>query len=143
MYNYLKNIVLCKLKINLQGVINLKRFFNYSYGIDKLSKHLYIIGLILLMFRRSSTFGLVCIVYGTWRCLSKNTYKRHRELQSYENFISPLTKKFTDFINSINQNRQYRIFKCPNCSQKMRVPRHKGKITITCKKCGTSFKAKS
>lgn len=123
----------------------ISHYFRDSYGIDKLSKHLYIIGFVLSIFRsrQSSTFGFVCIIYSTWRCLSKNKYKRHRELQSYENFIEPISRMFTRFKNSSDHHKYYKIFKCPNCSQKMRVPRHKGKITITCKNCGTSFKGKS
>lgn len=122
----------------------MNNFFKDSYGIDRLSKHLYIIGFILSIFRHNfATFGLVCIIYSTWRCLSKNKYKRYHELQSYENFIAPMTKKFSEFIDSIGKHKHYKIFKCPNCSQKMRVPRHKGKITITCKNCGTTFRGKS
>ncbi|WP_446897809.1 hypothetical protein ACSVC9_12575 [Clostridium sp. LBM24168] len=120
-------------------------YFRDSYGIDKLSKHLYIIGFILSIFRsrQSSIFGFVCIVYSTWRCFSKNKYKRYHELQSYENLIAPIGRIFDKFKYSSSQNKYYKIFKCPNCSQKMRVPRHKGKITITCRNCGTSFKGKS
>ena len=31
------------------------------------------------------------------------------------------------------------VFVCPTCKQKLRVPRGKGKISITCPKCATSF----
>ena len=37
----------------------------------------------------------------------------------------------------------YKYFKCKSCGVKLRVPKHKGKITITCPKCRTSFKGKS
>ncbi|MCR5726512.1 MAG: hypothetical protein K6G24_03500 [Lachnospiraceae bacterium] len=33
----------------------------------------------------------------------------------------------------------YRIFDCPMCSQKLRVPKGKGKIEITCRRCGHVF----
>lgn len=36
-------------------------------------------------------------------------------------------------------HRDYKIFKCPKCGQKLRVPRHKGKIAIHCRKCGEEF----
>ncbi|MBA5850772.1 hypothetical protein H2684_05490 [Clostridium sp. cel8] len=121
----------------------LSYYFRDSYGIDTLSKHLFILGLILSIFKHGSTFGLVCIIYGTWRCISKNKYKRYRELQSYERFIAPMNIRINKFLHSLNQRRYYKIFKCPNCSQKLRVPKHKGKIIITCKNCGTSFKGKS
>ena len=38
---------------------------------------------------------------------------------------------------------QYKVFKCPKCSQKLRVPRGKGKIMITCRRCGNEFKKRS
>ncbi|WP_333860974.1 hypothetical protein [Clostridium sp.] len=118
-------------------------YFRDSYGMDKLSKHLYIGGLVILLIKPVYTLSFVFIVYSTWRCISKNKYKRFRELQAYENFISPLIYKIKNFINSQNPHNPYKIFKCPNCAQKLRVPRKKGKITITCNKCGTSFKGKS
>ncbi|ADK13958.1 MULTISPECIES: zinc finger containing protein [Clostridium] len=121
----------------------LSYYFRESYGIDKLSTHLYIGGIVLSLFRRTATLGFVFFIYSTWRCLSRNKYRRYKELEAYENFISPLAKRFSGFTYSMNNHKQYKIFKCPNCSQKLRVPRHKGKITITCKNCGTSFKRKS
>lgn len=118
-------------------------YFRNSYGIDKLSIHLYIAGCILSLFRYTSTLGFVFFIYSTWRCLSKNRYKRYNELQSYENFIAPISNSFKKLTTSMNEQRYYKIFKCPNCSQKLRVPKHKGKITITCSVCGTTFKRKS
>ena len=37
------------------------------------------------------------------------------------------------------QRKYYRFFVCPHCSQKVRVPKGKRKIEITCPKCRTSF----
>ncbi len=36
-------------------------------------------------------------------------------------------------------SRYYKYFNCPNCNQKVRVPKGKGKIEITCPKCRTTF----
>ena len=39
--------------------------------------------------------------------------------------------------------RTYRYLICPQCSQRLRVPRGKGKIRVTCTKCHNQFIAKS
>ena len=33
----------------------------------------------------------------------------------------------------------FKFFKCPSCRQKIRVPRGKGRIEITCPRCGNKF----
>lgn len=36
----------------------------------------------------------------------------------------------------------HRVVSCPNCQAKLRVPNDKGKITVRCPKCKTSFETK-
>jgi hypothetical protein len=114
-----------------------------SYGFDKFSKYLYIAGLILSISRFTSPLGFVFIIYGTWRTFSKNKYKRYQELSTFENYLSKVKQKYYGIKSSALGYSQYKIFKCPNCAQKLRVPRKKGKVVISCKKCGTEFKGKS
>ncbi len=42
-----------------------------------------------------------------------------------------------------HEYRSYRYLICPQCSQRLRVPRGKGKIRVTCTKCRNHFNAKS
>ena len=42
-----------------------------------------------------------------------------------------------------HEYRTYRYLICPQCSQRLRVPRGKGKIRVTCTKCRNQFIAKS
>ena len=42
-----------------------------------------------------------------------------------------------------HEYRTYRYLICPQCSQRLRVPRGKGKIRVTCTKCRNQFVAKS
>lgn len=42
-----------------------------------------------------------------------------------------------------HEYRTYRFLICPQCSQRLRVPRGKGKIRVTCTKCRNQFIAKS
>jgi hypothetical protein len=114
-----------------------------SHGFDKLSKYMLIIGLILSVGRYTVILGYAMIIYGIWRCISKSKYKRQRELLVFENFLFIIKQKFYRYKSSILEFRQYKIFRCPNCFQKLRIPRKKGNVVIICKKCGIDFKGKS
>jgi predicted RNA-binding Zn-ribbon protein involved in translation (DUF1610 family) len=118
-------------------------YFRNSYGFDKFSKYLIIIGLLLTTGRYAAIFGYAIIIYSIWRSVSKNKQKRYQELSVFESYLMILKQKFYRFKASIISSRNYKVFKCPNCSQKLRVPRKKGKLVITCKKCGTEFRRKS
>ena len=39
--------------------------------------------------------------------------------------------------------RQYKYLLCPQCTQRLRVPRGKGRIRVTCTNCGNVFETKS
>lgn len=118
-------------------------YFRNSYGFDKLSKYLLIGGFLFVLLNIAPLFGTVLIGYSTFRTISKNKYKRHQELASFENYMSILTQRFGKYRYKLEQFKHYKILKCPNCSQKLRVPRKQGKITITCRACRTEFKSKS
>jgi len=121
----------------------LSNYFKDSYGIDKFSKYLFAVGAILLLTKYTAIIGGTLIIFSGIRCFSKNIYSRQRELQGFERFLGTLQNKIRNFKPSIGYSRQYKILKCPNCSQKLRVPRKQGKIVVTCQKCKTEFKAKS
>lgn len=132
------------MKLNFKNILNKLAYqFRDSYGFDKLSKYLIIIGVILTTGRYTAIFGYAIVIYSLWRSISKNKYKRYQELVVFENYLSILKQWFYRTKASIIDNRNFKVFKCPNCSQKLRVPRKKGKIVITCKKCGTEFKGRS
>ena len=38
---------------------------------------------------------------------------------------------------------EHRIFRCPKCSQRVRVPRGRGMIEITCPRCSNTFRKRS
>ena len=44
---------------------------------------------------------------------------------------------------SWSEMRQYKYLLCPQCTQRLRVPRGKGRIRVTCTNCGNVFEAKS
>ncbi|MCR3760608.1 hypothetical protein [Clostridium felsineum] len=120
------------------------KYFKDSYGWDKFSTYLSIIGLLLIISGRyAAIFGFILIILAVLRSVSKNKYRRYRELQSFEDFSLILRQKFYKVKQNIYSFKNYKTFKCPNCSQKLRVPRHKGKIIVTCNNCKSEFKKKS
>lgn len=113
------------------------------YGFDKLSKYLYIIGLVLSLNRFTAPFGLALTLCGTWRCFSKNKYRRYQELSVFEKYIGSYKQRLSNSKSSVIQLKNYKVYKCPNCSQKLRVPRKQGRIVISCKKCSAEFRGRS
>jgi uncharacterized paraquat-inducible protein A len=41
------------------------------------------------------------------------------------------------------QRKTYAFFRCPKCRQRVRVPKGRGRICITCPKCRTEFTRRS
>jgi hypothetical protein len=122
-----------------------RKYFRDSYGFDKLSQYLALTGLLFTLSGRSSSkiLGLVFVGVSLWRAISKNKYKRYQELAGFNNLLSVIGIKFNKYKIQASDTLKFKVLKCPDCSQKLRVPRGKGKIVITCKKCRKEFKARS
>lgn len=130
----------------LQRIRNcLYRFMYGRNGVDSLNRTLmYLIVALLIIgtfargFLRNSIVFLTwfLIIYQYFRMFSKNISKRRKENEWFES-------KRRYFKTVITQSKQYRFFDCPNCHTHLRVPKGVGKITITCKKCGTKFDRKA
>ena len=118
-----------------------RKFMSGRYGTDKLNMWILGAGVILClvgMFMPLAIVKLVLILlaYGLmgwaiFRTLSRNTYKRYRENRRF----LLLLDRFKD--------KEHRYFDCPKCRQSVRVPRGKGKISITCPKCKEKFVRKT
>lgn len=125
------------------------RFMSGRYGTDDFSKFILGASLVLMVlnlflrFRFLNTVILLLLIYVYFRMFSKNIQKRYQEnvkyLQAKERVASVFQKE-----KRIAQDRKtHHIYKCPNCKQKIRIPKGKGKICVTCPKCGTEFMKKS
>lgn len=124
------------------------------YGVDQLSRFMMIFGLIVLIiaafFRRPAIvgnilylIGLVIVVLGYVRAFSKNRAKRYAENQKYYQLTAGIRRRFGKEKYILEQRKDYRIFTCPQCKQKIRIPKGKGKIEISCPKCQTKFVKKA
>ena len=119
----------------------LRRFMQGRYGTDKLNTAILVTGLVaclLSMFIRLpllnwflTLLSYALMGWAIFRSLSRNTYKRYQENRKYLRLL----ERFKD--------REHKYFDCPRCRQPVRVPRGKGKISITCPKCAEKFIRKS
>ncbi|HBE80474.1 MAG TPA: hypothetical protein DDW65_22225 [Firmicutes bacterium] len=126
-----------------------KKFMMGRYGGDQLSVVLILLSAILTLTADFAKVPLLALIgyvplgIALFRMLSKNTSKRGMENYKFAIFISPVYSWFHKTGERLGNVKTHRYFTCPNCKQSLRVPRGKGKITITCPKCKTEFKGQS
>ena len=82
--------------------------------------------------------NLAFMVYIIFRMFSRNIVARQRENERFLKFWNPIEAKFKKMITKM-KDRDHRFFDCPNCKATLRLPKGKGKISITCPKCGKEF----
>lgn len=126
------------------------RYIIYAHGSDSLNKFLTVAGFVLLLlsfilnsFKSTAIAGLILSFavmgifgFSIFRMLSKSISTRQSENMRY---IRMKDKFISFFKNGCKTDKEHRIFRCPSCSTKVRVPRGRGKIRITCPKCKTAF----
>ncbi len=122
----------------------LMRFMQGRYGgNDTLNKWLlgtFLVLLLLAMLLQSSILDLLALavlIYAYFRIFSKNITKRSTENQKFLR----AKRKVVEFFKgkSFAERRTHHIYRCPQCKQKVRVPKGHGKISITCPKCRHEF----
>ncbi len=122
----------------------LNRWMYGRYGNDQLNRFIMfaaIVCLVISLFVRTRIFywlALAGVLIAYFRMLSRNTYKRAAENTKYLNLTAGIRSGFAKRKNR-SADRAHCYFKCPSCKQTVRVPRGKGKISITCPKCRTEF----
>ena len=122
----------------------LRQIFAGRQGMDELSKLLFWLGIALF------TLALVCggalgslllplalmaVVLAFVRAFSRNLPLREAENLLLLRWIDKKKHAWAAFRDRFVNRREYRYFKCPSCGRWLRVPRHKGKIHISCR-CG-------
>ena len=115
----------------------LRRFMEGRYGTDKLNMAILCAGLVCSLLASllpgallKLTFTLIAYVFmfvAIFRSLSRNIYKRYEE-----------NRKFLLFFQKL-KDKDHCYYNCPRCRQQVRVPKGKGKISITCPKCREKF----
>lgn len=126
-----------------------RRFMQGRYGGDELTRFLMgvILAVIVLnLFAKSrllSYLVLGILLYSYYRIFSRDISRRRAENQKFLNTRYRLACGAAKQKTQLQQRKIYHIYRCPQCRQKIRVPRGKGKIVVTCPKCCTEFQKKS
>lgn len=130
------------------------RFMQGRYGVDQFAKFtmgVALVSIVLAIFVNTGSsagslldmLGLVAIVYTYFRIFSRNISKRAQENQKYLSATAKLRQRLNKEKNMMKQRKDYHIYTCPSCGQKVRIPRGKGKIEISCPKCHSKFVKRS
>lgn len=141
----------------------LSRYMTGRNGIDALGRAtiggalvLYVLRGIMGAVLRSALFGgifgllyTVLAVVSVYRALSRDLPRRRAE---NDRFLS-MGRQVAGRVGALRQegsgaaarlrDREHRYFKCQDCGTMCRVPKGKGKIVITCPKCGAKIEARS
>jgi len=127
----------------------LTRFMIGRYGIDALGWFLLGLAVVLLLlsgFFLRDTLNIIVLLLLfiiNYRMFSRNINRRSRENQIFLSYKSKIKYFAQKQKYMFKQRRIYHIYRCPGCSQKIRIPRGKGRVQITCPKCKTQFIKKS
>ncbi len=119
----------------------LKKFMRGRNGIDQLSLSLIILSLTLIVLHKLFKvnlfyyISLLNVIFAYFRVFSKNLSVRQEENQKFLELSYPIRKKVKLSLSRLADLKDYKYFKCSACNQTIRVPRKKGKISITCPKC--------
>ena len=127
----------------------LRNFMVGRYGPDQLYFALFFTAIILAIIASITGLGIISVIsyllliIAFFRLLSKNIYKRRAENDRFLRFWWPVKMWFRNRFSRLKCSKTHCFFRCPGCRNVLRVPRGKGKIQITCPKCGQRFEKKT
>ena len=125
----------------------IQRLMYGRYGGDQLN--IFLLGLYLVLYLISWLANLPLLYWLSlavfaavlYRMLSRNYARRREENARFMKLAGPVLS-WLRLRRTIRRDKDHMYFKCPSCGQQLRVPRGKGKITVTCRSCGALFQEK-
>jgi len=125
------------------------RFMQGRYGMDGLS--VFLVGAAfalsvldaVIKTRILNLFAWGLLIFAYTRIFSRN----HSRCIAQNAWFYEHTKAFRGFFQKERSRMKIRkthhIYTCKNCGQKIRIPKGKGKIIVTCPKCRCEFTKRS
>ena len=123
----------------------LRNFMAGRYGMDQLSVALLVFYLLFAFVGQAARLplltwlALIPLLLCWFRIFSRNISKRYQENSMFLKFWNPVMQWFRGQKSRFRDRKTHRYFKCPNCSNTLRVPKGRGKIQITCPVCRKEF----
>ena len=113
-------------------------------GTDQLSLACLIFGIMLSLVAQLFFWPLIFLSYLLYfwmlfRMFSRNLPARQRENQAFLRVWNPVVRWFSFQKTRFRDRKLYRYFRCPQCGLRLRAPKGRGKIQVTCQKCHTQF----
>lgn len=127
----------------------LRRFMAGRYGSDQLNNALLLLGVLLIVvewitgWNWLGIFVLALLILCYFRMFSRNIQARYAENQWFLRRWGPISAHLRNMRMRFQDRKTHRYFKCPQCKQRLRVPRGRGKVNITCPHCHHRFIRKS
>jgi len=127
----------------------LRRVMVGRYGPDQLYFALFFAAILLAIAASLSGLSIlsllsyVLLALAIFRVFSRNIYKRRAENDRFLRFWWPVKMWFRTRFVRLKSSRTHCFFRCPGCRNVLRVPRGKGRVQITCPKCGQRFEKKT
>lgn len=87
--------------------------------------------------------ALAALSYGFFRVFSGNVAARREENRRFMAIKGDALAAWRGWRTRRAQSRQFKFFTCPGCKNKLRVPRGKGSVQITCPRCGQRFSGRT
>ncbi len=123
----------------------LRKMMYGRYGADQLNLCLLVVAIALTFISMFvpvpfiSYASLIPLIFSIYRMFSKNIAKRQQENYKYLKFVNGIKNYFKNFKGHMQDRKHYKYFTCPQCKKKLRVPKGKGKVKVSCPQCKTSF----
>lgn len=132
----------------------LQRLMSGRYGFDPLYRFLLLIAVVCILIstllsEHPAAAGLfnaasmVLLVWAIFRIFSRNIEKRYLENLHYLEWVGSIRRRIRMRKEMHRQRKDFKFFTCPTCKTNLRVPKGKGKVNITCCKCGNRFQGKT
>ena len=119
------------------------------YGMDELSRAVLWVAVALMLltaltkYSIFNTAALLLMLWSIFRSYSKNIYKRREEREKYMGAIGSVKSWLSLQKRRWGDRKYYKYFRCKQCKAVMRVPKGKGVVRISCRRCHAEMTRKT